>query len=184
MARRSQTELAVLGALSTGPMSGYELRAAITEVLGHFWHESFGQIYPCLAALEETGMVRRTGPGRTSGTVVELTAAGEVRLRELLAEPITAPPARNGLLLRLFFGTHLPAGGPEALLRESEEGARAALDRYAQVRDEVGDEDSPEQTLRTITLAFGEHMARAQLAWAQESLATLEAAAGGERARG
>ena len=55
MARRSQTELAVLGALSTGPMSGYELRAAISEVLGHFWHESYGQIYPCLAALEEAG---------------------------------------------------------------------------------------------------------------------------------
>ncbi len=186
MARRSQTELAVLGALSTGPMSGYELRAAITEVLGHFWHESYGQIYPCLAALEEAGAVRRRGPGRTSGTVVEITDVGEARLRELLAEPHPAPPARNGLLLRLFFGTHLPPGGAQALLHESEEGARAALDRYARVREQVGDDESPEQTLRTITLSYGEHMARAQLAWAREShgsLGSLEAG-GGANARG
>ena len=183
MARRSQTELAVLGALSTAPMSGYELRAAISEVLGHFWHESYGQIYPCLAALEEAAMVRRTGPGRTSGTVMEITDAGEARLRQLLAEPHTVAPARNGLLLRLFFGTHLPEGGAEALLREAAAGAREALDGYAGVREDIAGDDGPEQTLRTITLSFGEHMARARLAWAQESLATLEAS-GGARARG
>ena len=124
-------------------MSGYELRAAITEVLGHFWHESYGQIYPCLAALEEAGAVRRTGPGGTSGTVVEITDVGEARLRELLAEPHPAPPPATACCCALFFGTHLPPGGAQALLRESEEGARAALDRYARVRDEVGDDESP-----------------------------------------
>ncbi len=186
MARRSQTELAVLGALSTGPMSGYELRRAITEVLGHFWHESFGQIYPCLTTLEEAGAVRRTGPGRTSGTVFAITPSGELRLRALLAEPHTAPPARNGLLLRLFFGSHLPPGAPESLLEEAEQAASRALDEYAVVRGSLDDDASREQALRTITLSFGEHLARAQLAWAQESLAALAALddAGEPRARG
>ena len=53
MARTSQTRLAVLGALSVEPMTGYAVRAAIAETLGHFWHESFGQIYPTLAELEK-----------------------------------------------------------------------------------------------------------------------------------
>ena len=175
MARRSQTELAVLGALSAGPMSGYELRRAITEVLGHFWHESYGQIYPCLAALEASGLVRRTGPGRTSGAVVEITPAGERRLRVLLEEPHAVPPARNGLLLRLFFGSHLPRGVPESLLEQARDGALRALADYTAVRDTLDDDQSREQALRTTTLSFGEHMARAQLAWARESLESLEA---------
>ena len=186
MARPAQTELAVLGALSTGPMSGYELRAAITDVLGHFWHESYGQIYPCLAALEAAGAVRRTGPGRTSGAVVEITAAGEARLRELLARPHTDPPARNGLLLRLFFGSRLPPGGAEALLVEARDATARALEEYAAVREGLDDDAGREQVLRTITLSFGEHVARAQLAWARESLAALESLDddGAPRARG
>lgn len=197
MARPSQTEVAVLGALSTGPMSGYELRRAITEVLGHFWHESYGQIYPCLTALEESGAVRRTGPGRTSGTVFQITPAGEDRLRALLAEPHTTPPARNGLLLRLFFGAHLADGEARNLLEQAHDRARAALEEYATMRAETQAETQTrtvdvvgrEQALRSITLSFGEHVARAQLAWAQESLETLAAldvdpSEGTSRARG
>ena len=45
MARPSQTDLAVLAALSIGPMTGYALRETITTELGSFWSESFGQIY-------------------------------------------------------------------------------------------------------------------------------------------
>ena len=95
MTRPPQTEIAVLGALSTGPMSGYEVRRSITEVLGHFWHESYGQIYPSLAALERAGSVRRTGPGRTSGTVFEITATGEQRLRDYFIRHIAIAKARN-----------------------------------------------------------------------------------------
>lgn len=191
MARHSQTEVAVLGALSTGPMTGYEVRRAITEVLGHFWHESYGQIYPCLAALEQSGAVRRTGRGRTSGTVFQLTPAGEDRLRSLLAEPHATPPARNGLLLRLFFGAHLADGEARSLLEQARDRAGTALDEYARMRAETVVEHgrTREQALREITLSFGEHVARAQLTWAQESLETLAAlddaeAEGTPRARG
>ncbi|WP_392545167.1 PadR family transcriptional regulator [Oryzobacter telluris] len=188
MARPSQTELAVLGALSTGPMTGYEVRAAISESLGHFWHESFGQIYPTLAALEEAGAITPADSGRRTRTVYEITPAGVERLEELLAEPHRRAPARNGLLLRLFFGTHLPQGTPEALLEEAEEQAAGALEQYAAVRDEVADDEGTEQAFRTMTLSFGEHMARAQLAWARECRAALprraRSSSGGGRARG
>ncbi len=182
MARRSQTELAVLGALSTGPMTGYEVRAAIAGSLGHFWHESFGQIYPALASLEEAGAVRRRSPGRTSGSVFELTAAGADRLRELLAEPQAPVRARNGLLLRLFFGRHLPPGTAGRLLGEAEATAAAALSEYSAIRVGLPEDPDPEQRYRTMTLSYGEHMARAQLEWARECLAELpaiEAAEGG-----
>ncbi|MGL5853347.1 MAG: PadR family transcriptional regulator [Phycicoccus sp.] len=185
MPRRSQTDLAVLGALSTGPMTGYEVRRLIAGTLGHFWSESFGQIYPTLTRLERGGLVRRSGTGRTSGSALEITTAGTARLRELLAEPHVTTPPRNGLLLRLFFGSHLSSDEVESLLHQARDRAREALAGYETVRDDIAGDDSHEQAYRTMTLSFGEHAARAQLAWAEESLAALPAIReGSSRARG
>jgi DNA-binding PadR family transcriptional regulator len=104
VARSNQTETAVLGALSVQPMTGYALREAITNVLGHFWSESYGQIYPTLAELQRQGHVERHGSSRTRSSTFAITASGTARLKELLAQPVQAVPPRNGLLLRLFFG--------------------------------------------------------------------------------
>ncbi|WP_411722563.1 PadR family transcriptional regulator [Mycetocola sp.] len=49
MARSDQSQTAILGALSIMPMTGYTLREEIRDTLGHFWSESFGQIYSTLA---------------------------------------------------------------------------------------------------------------------------------------
>lgn len=174
MSRRPQTELAVLGALSTGSMTGYEVRAAITEILGDFWQESFGQIYPALNALEQAGAIARSSPGRTSGSRFEITPAGTVLLRERLAEPHHATPPRNGLLLRLFFGTQLPPGRSRELLEAEIERAEVALARFAAIRADMDTEPpGAEHDYRALTLAYGEHHARAHLAWATEALRAL-----------
>ncbi|MFZ1578392.1 MAG: hypothetical protein WAT47_08590, partial [Nostocoides sp.] len=54
-----------------------------------------------------------------------------------------------------------------------------ALDEYATLRDEpeLEHDRARERALREITLSFGEHVARAQAAWARESLETLAALA-------
>ncbi len=177
MARTSQTKLAVLGGLSVEPMTGYALRQAISETLGHFWSESFGQIYPTLAALEADGLVRRAAAGATSGSVFSITDAGLDELRRLLAEPIASPPPRNGLLLRLFFGRHLGADEVRRILQESLEDAVAALSRLQAVSAEVsGEPESSDTPFWRMTISAGEHHARAQIAWLEESLATLDAA--------
>jgi DNA-binding PadR family transcriptional regulator len=174
VARASRTDIAVLGALSVQPMSGYAVRAAITATLGHFWSESFGQIYPALARLEAAGLVRAAGDGRTSGRVFEITAAGLERLRALLAEPDEPAPPRNGLLLRLFFGRLLGPAVCRDLVLDVRDRATAALTTYAALRREI--ETDPDQGNRAyflITVAAGEHGARAQLGWADEALALL-----------
>jgi DNA-binding PadR family transcriptional regulator len=88
-------------------MTAYALREAIRDVLGHFWRESFGQIYPTLARLEDAGLVHRHSGSRPGASTFAITSEGLGRLRELLAEPVTTTPPRNGLLLRLFFGRTL-----------------------------------------------------------------------------
>jgi DNA-binding PadR family transcriptional regulator len=176
MARVSQTRLAVLGALSVRPMTGYAVRAAITDTLGHFWSESFGQIYPALAGLEAEGLVRRTGVGATSGAVFALTPSGQRTLRGLLAEPFVPAPPRNGLLLRLFFGRQLGVEACRELLTEALNRTRTAAAQLERVRSESTYEDpTPDQPYWLMTLSAGEHATRAQLAWLEESIAALDA---------
>lgn len=175
MARTSQTELAVLGALSVEPMTGYGLRAAITDTLGHFWHESFGQIYPTLTALEAAGFVKREG--RTRSGPVRLTTAGEVRLRHLLAEPFTPPPPRDPLLLRLFFGRHVAPALTRERLTQALDAAVSRSEEFASVRAEIEEQQGADAVYWLITLSAGEHAARARIAWAREALEVLDRSA-------
>jgi DNA-binding PadR family transcriptional regulator len=176
MARTSQTELAVLGALSVEPMTGYRLRAAITDTLGHFWHESFGQIYPTLRALEAAGLVEREGT--TGSGPLHLTAAGEERLGALLAEPFSPPQPRDPLLLRLFFGRHVAPELTRERLRQALDAAVSRSGEFARVRAEIEEQPgSADATYWLITLSAGEHAARARIAWAREALELLDQAA-------
>jgi DNA-binding PadR family transcriptional regulator len=175
MPRSAQTETAVLGALSVEPMTGYGVRAAITDTLGHFWRESFGQIYPTLARLEARGLVRRTGPGSTSGTTFALTEAGSARLLELLRQPPEAVPPRNGLLLRLFFGRLLGPAQCRELVGEVLDTATGSLARFEELRKQSAREAAdPNAPYWLIAIAAGEHSSRAQRDWAREALAILD----------
>lgn len=175
MARTSQTELAVLGALSVEPMTGYRLRAAITDTLGHFWHESFGQIYPTLKALEAAGLVERE---TTAGSgPFHITAAGEARLRDLLAEPFSPPPARDPLLLRLFFARHVAPELTRERLVQALEATVSRSEEFARLRAEIEEQDPADAVYWLLTLSAGEHAARARIAWAREALELLDRAA-------
>lgn len=174
MPRSPQTETAVLGALSVQPMTGYALRAAIVETLGHFWHESFGQIYPALARAEAAGHVRRATAGRTSGQAFELTDEGRERLRDLLREPADPTPPRNGLLLRLFFGAAIGPDDCLAMVREAGERAAGAAERLDALHAEVLDETDPGAPYRALTVEYGRAIARAQRDWAERAAAVLD----------
>jgi DNA-binding PadR family transcriptional regulator len=178
MSRQSKTELAVLGALSVQPMSGYAVRAAITETLGHFWSESFGQIYPTLSRLETEALVERDADGKTSGSTYRLTAAGRARLLDLLREPIPAAPPRNGTLLRLFFGGLLGVDECRQILADARERAVEQLAVLTPIRHGLEAEIArdPDARFRLITVLAGQHSAQAAIAWADESLSLLDAA--------
>jgi DNA-binding PadR family transcriptional regulator len=176
IARSSQTRTAVLGALSVMPMTGYALREAIREVLGHFWSESFGQIYPALAELERDGYVERRESARNGSSTFRITPSGTAQLRELLSEPIQRDPPRNGLLLRLFFGRHLGPAACRALVLDARAEAERRLAEYVAIRADIAQapEMAGERPYQLLTLAFGEHTARAAIAWANEVVAALD----------
>ncbi len=164
MSRRSQTELAVLGALAVEPATGYGVRQAITQVLGHFWQESFGQIYPTLATLEAKALVKKAADGR-----FRITASGRRVLAQWLTEPVEPTKPRNGFLLRLFFASHLPKGARSALLDRAHDDATAALARFEELEQQLRRESHADRDDWLVTVRYGVHHARATLAWVAET---------------
>jgi DNA-binding PadR family transcriptional regulator len=166
-AKTPTTDIAVLGALSVEPMTGYELQRSIQHVLGHFWSESFGQIYPSLSRLRADGLVDTRAGDRPNSARHATTPLGEARLAELLDQPIRDRPPRNGLLLRLFFGRHLGVDRCLALLDETEAHTRAQLAELRQTREEVEREALPDAPYFLLTIDLGLRTGTAQLEWVE-----------------
>src|SRR5215218_6815540 len=102
------TECAVLGLLTRGPMSGYDLKKAVESSVGYFWAPAKSQIYAVLPRLVESGYasVRKVAQDqRPDKSVYRLTRSGCAALKEWIEEtPLPPDPGRNPLLIKLFFG--------------------------------------------------------------------------------
>ncbi len=101
----------ILGMLTLGVTSGYDIKQLVDKSTRHFWAASYGQIYPELKRLEDQGLVRgRSEPtGGRARTVYELTEAGHEALRSWLTsdtEPLYE--LRDEGMLKLFFSDVLP----------------------------------------------------------------------------
>ena len=164
-----------MGVLSIRPMTGYAVREAIRDVLGHFWNESFGQLYPTLASLHADGFVQRRDGDRPGSSTYALTQAGHERLVRLLQRPDVPVPPRNGVMLRLFFGKALGPDACRTLIEQARAHAEHQLSTFQAIRAELATEDeyAAHRPYWLLTVAAGEHTARAALAWAEESLDAL-----------
>ncbi len=178
MARVNQSELALLGLLSLGPMSGYDLRQLIAWSVGHFWREGYGQIYPTLQHLEKQRLVTKKTQrqkGKPDRNIYSLTPAGRDRLRQWLSQPASPEVPRNELLLKLFFGQWVPAAASRAQIEAHRRIWKKQLEEYAAIRRRLLEEHEQDagRPFWEITLSYGEHIAKAQLAWSQETLKKL-----------
>lgn len=172
--RENRTRYVVLGMLTLGPMNGYCLRQAIAGSVGHFWQESFGQLYPALRALAAEGLVRTvrgTAHGGRHGATYEVTPRGRRVLAAWLAKPPVIEPARNEVLLKVFFAGAVP---PEITARnlaavvEQLRGKLAELEAIASGWAEKvkGHPDAP---FWRLTLDFGLVHIRTALRWLDDA---------------
>jgi DNA-binding PadR family transcriptional regulator len=174
------TSNALLGLLTLCPMSGYDMRGMIDRSIGHFWSESYGQIYPALKTLEKQGLVEKRieqKEGRPDRNVFSITPDGRERLEEWLRLPAAVEVPRSELLLKLFFGYSASSDVNREHLWRFKKAHEGAVVQYAAmekqlVRDEPND---PQLPYWLMTLSFGKHRSEAFVAWAQESLKKLDA---------
>ena len=172
----SDTELAVLGLLSFGERSGYELDKLARGSIGYFWRPAKSKIYAILPRLVERGLAESEAvmqATRPDKRLYRLTPGGERALRDWLgSRDVSAGVARDGLLLKLFFGEL----GEAAALREQIEGrrlrARVQLSELEEIERGI---DRDADFYPYLTLLHGIEDARSTMAWCDRALAELEA---------
>jgi DNA-binding PadR family transcriptional regulator len=175
----NRTAYVVLGILSIEPnKSGYDIRKAIEGSVGHFWGESYGQIYPTLKRLVAEGLiVANTVPStsRKKRQEYALTDAGQECLRAWLELPFQNDPPRNEFLLKLFFGRDVPVRVSIAHVRDCQEKNRRMLATLMGFQDLMHKQSPPNAhaPFWTLTLDLGIALTRTALEWCETAVATL-----------
>jgi len=160
-------------------MSGYDIRQLISQSIGHFWSESYGQIYPGLKRLAASGLVvkkterRKGSPDRH---VYSLTADGREHLRKWLKVPVGKEVPRNELLLKLFFGAQVSPDVSREHVQAYLELQQMQLRTYAEIAKKLRKEEANDLQLPfwLMTLNMGRHRSAAMVKWCKETLAELE----------
>lgn len=177
--RERTTRYVLLGILAeAGPASGYDIRQWIDQAIGHFWSESFGQIYPELKRLADEGLAERADPGAGAREQkrYRITREGLGALGAWLDRPPRPDVRRSELLLKSFFGRFAGKGMTRASLETARREAEARLVYLDSAWHQVIAEDSasPGLPFYLITIDAGRRAARARLDWVEASLKLLD----------
>ncbi len=174
-------ESALLGFLSEGPLTGYELKTRCFDGRSaHAWTADQAQIYRTLERLEKRRLVRsRLIPqrGRPDRRVYQITPAGEATLDAWLREPADPPPVRDPFLLQLLFSERLPDEDLERLLRSARDARhRKLVALRARTAREEGHATDPRhrgRALQRMTLEAAMADSRAAIDWLDDCLDAL-----------
>src|SRR5947209_13038179 len=186
MGKENKSRYAILGMLSLMPMSGYDLKKYIEMGTSNFWSESYGQIYPMLKQLAEEGLTTshvEKHEGRPERHVYTLTDKGWDALRHWLTEPVEYQLARNELLLKLFFGGQIQGPVSAEHVQRHRGLQMQLLQHYDGIEAHLQSNfaGSPHLPYWLMTLSYGRHIARALLAWCDETLIALNKLAEAEQ---
>ncbi len=173
---KTTTAEALLGLLTMGPMSGYDLKQRIEISIGNFWKESYGQIYPALRKLECDGLVVSEEEGKAGRKVYRLTEAGRERLERWLGVTPKPRVPRHETLLKLFLGDSVPVETSLAHVADLRGRLAADLLRYegieAHLRRTYGGHAGLPYWL--MTLHYGRAEARMIVDWCDDTMRILE----------
>jgi PadR family transcriptional regulator AphA len=162
----------ILGFLSLGPRSGYDIKTVVDRSTRFFWAASYGQIYPELRRLEEEGLVEGEDQpnGGRSRRVYRLTPAGREALHDWLLSSTVTIELRDESLLRLFFADALPREQALLLLEGRKRGHEEYLEVLRAIEALPG---GPDPTYVDLVLRWGIDFNEWGAKWCEEQLERL-----------
>jgi DNA-binding PadR family transcriptional regulator len=170
----TDAENAVLGLLTYGEASGYELSRWAEHNVNLLLSPTKSRIYHVLPRLFRDGYVTRREveqERRPDKQLYRLTDAGRAALVAWLNDTSTVPH-RERLLLKLFFASH---ADPNMLLeqvrafRQAKEGDFALLTSYGE-----RNLDHREGFFRNLTIDYGLDLTRLSIRWSTRTIKALE----------
>lgn len=173
---------ALLGFLSLGPATGYDLKSQMEQSVQHFWHADLSQIYRTLDAMREEDWVDKTveqQESRPPRHVYSIKEAGRAELDRWLSEPLEQlPTVHNPFLLKVFFGGVLGSDQTIGHLqrhRDLHKGRLDCLYEFEQMLPgklrEYGLDDHIPYILSTLKL--GRKMSETYVEWCEETMHEL-----------
>ncbi len=169
------TAYAILGLLTFGEQSGYDLQKLVERSVGHFFDPAKSQIYAELKRLVAVGFAKERHvrqDDRPDKRMYSVTPDGERALRAWLAEPPGEESFRSPFLIHVFFGHLMDRETLVAQIREHRDQAVQTLAELQVTEAEI--KDAPVARFPYITLRAGLSECRHTIEWADEVLKELE----------
>ena len=172
----------ILGLISNGDKTGYEIMTVFRDSLNHFWTAQTSQIYRELQAMEKCGWIIQTHvpqEGRPDKNVFAITPAGHNELLRWLRANNLPAGFRNPFLMKTFFMGELPVEENIAFFKAfrnaavfPDEGKQvsASADMYRLTVDQA-----EKAVYWKLTIAFGRMYDRMQREWCDYCIRELEA---------
>lgn len=173
------TARVILGMLQLGARTGYEIKQAVEVSTRFFWGASYGQIYPELRRLTESGLLASADAprGGVRRTEYHLTEEGERVLREwLTSDDAGIFEMRDELLLRFFFADVLSSEDAREVVRRMRERSEWIAERFRELEPGARDgftEDGGER-FPYLALRYGIDLMDWMARWAAETERGLE----------
>ncbi len=181
MPRENKSKYAILGILSFGPQSGYDIKKKIESSTSNFWSESYGQIYPILKQFVTQGLATQSIQpqiGKPDRHVYILTDKGLMQLQQWLTEPVEPQIDRIEILLKLFFGERTTVTDNIRHIEQFRNQQQQLLQKYQVIAETAPEADKINTSYWLMTASYKLHVTQALISWSEETLAKLNQMAG------
>lgn len=177
--KENKTKYSVLGILSYGPMSGYDIKKFYEKSIAGFWSESYGQIYPSLKRLAKEKLVTKSvqkQQGKPDRHIYAITDKGREELQRWLVEPIGRHIGRHEILLKLIFGREISVKDNITQIERFRKRQQIELKEVKRLRKqfETTKTDNPNLLFWLMALDFGKYVNEAYIQWAEKTLMALD----------
>jgi len=176
MPRTNKSKFVILGWLSWGPLSGYDIKKKVAKSASKYWREGNGQIYPMLKKLEEGGLVSSILDNKSGGRkrrVYEVSSQGIKVLRNWLLEPVARASYREEMPLKLSFAHLLPA---IEVVKQLKTYRQQLVDDRLKMQEESRDfiETPEQQRFVLMSRDWAESVIQTKLDWVERTIKEFE----------
>jgi PadR family transcriptional regulator AphA len=170
------TSYAVLGLLTFGEMSGYDVTKVAEQSIGFFFTPAKSQIYSELRRLVSLGYATEREveqDRRPDKRLYRITDRGRRALREWLeTAEMESAEIKSPFLVKVFFGAHMSRDALLAQVKEMRRRDAEQLQVLKQIETMIKDQD--EMFFPNLTLRCGLAHTRAVIRWEDEVIRELE----------